>query len=216
MLWCPPLSDLPGALCPTSLHFIYYDLGLLFSPSSINSTSVCICCIVCFGVIFKGRGQKCLYSAILKLAGHEGFCGPAERWGLSCSFNRWAASYPGERCGRSKGKDQKQRLGSGWLLRAKRVSQALRSIQQRDGWRTGTIVWSQNKESWGPRNLRIRSSRVEKQGGGLEDFQRQTGDVRGDFKSHSCTSLNMLPRSFQRIMMDRQFDTISFHPHLRS
>lgn len=57
---------------------------------------------------------------------------------------------------------------------------------------------------------------MEKQGGGLEDFQRQTGDVRGDFKSHSCTSLNMLPGSFKRIMMDRRFDTISFHAHLKS
>lgn len=57
---------------------------------------------------------------------------------------------------------------------------------------------------------------MEKQGGGLEDFQRQTGDVRGDFKSHSCTSLNMLPGSFKRTMMDRRFDTISFNAHLKS
>lgn len=55
--------------------------------------------------------------------------------------------------GASRDKDQKQWLESVWLLRARRESHAQRAIQQRDGWRTGTIVWSQNKESWGNQEI---------------------------------------------------------------
>lgn len=46
-----------------------------------------------------------------------------------------------------------QWLGSVRLLRARRVSQAQRTIPHRGGRRIETIEWSQNKESWGLRHL---------------------------------------------------------------
>lgn len=57
---------------------------------------------------------------------------------------------------------------------------------------------------------------MEKQGGGLEGFPRQTGDACGDFKSHPCSDLNVPPRSVSRIMVDGEFDTIAFIGQLKS
>lgn len=51
---------------------------------------------------------------------------------------------------------------------------------------------------------------MERQGGGLEGFQRQTGDACGDFTLHPCTG------SFKKIMMGRPFDIVSFIAHLKS
>lgn len=50
---------------------------------------------------------------------------------------------------------------------------------------------------------------MEKQGGGLDGFPRQTGEACGDLKSQPCSDLNMLPGSLSRIPVDGQFDTIS-------
>lgn len=71
------------------------------------------------------------------------------------------------------------------------------------------------------RELRTRcswtqSSGVEEQEGALEGSHRQPGDACGDFKSFPCTSLNMLSRSFKRIMVDGQIALISFIVQLKS
>lgn len=52
---------------------------------------------------------------------------------------------------------------------------------------------------------------MERQGGGLEGVQRQAGDACGDFISHPCTGLNMLPRSYKSV---RWMGHLMFSPSL--
>ena len=92
-----------------------------------------------------GGGQRCPHPAILKLAATvtpvvlvKGGAHPAA---LTDGLLLTGGSSVGDCSTKTE-----QRLGSVWLLRAGRVSQAQRTIQHRGGWRMGAIVWSQNKE----------------------------------------------------------------------